>query len=720
MASCQTSQWGTSSPYVKLTVTENTSSSTATKAVLSWTLQYIASSAASSSYAKAYTVKIAGEEVASGTYSINGVTGTKTITSGTYEVTKGTAAKSVAFSVSFGFNLTWSGTYKGTLTASGSISVAAKTSYTITYNANGGSGAPSSQTKWYGTNIALSSEKPTRTGYTFKGWGTSSTTSTVSYSAGATYSSNSSITLYAIWTASTYTVKFDANGGSGAPSSQTKTHDVSLTLSSTKPTRTNYTFKGWGTSASSTTVAYAAGGSYTKNAAITLYAIWGQSYTKPKVTNFSVARCNSSGTTSETGTYARVTFNWTTSKTVSYIYIEYQIPGASSWSRVTPSVSGTSGSIDTVVGSNGISTESNYSFRITISDGSGITQTVKTLPGIALPIDFKVNGKGTSVGKPAEYDNLFDVAWASRFGENTYVGESRAWEDGLAGTKLSPSGGIVIQRASGSSPYLDFRFNGTKDTYDARIMHDYSSKYMEFKGAARYSFDNSIYSTKGIGLGTGDSTGKTTLNVACPWADKANHNIITRSSNGLTATFGWNGKHENDDGTTTQFSTVINLNGNTVQCKGSTTWSSDQNLKHDIRDFDEKYDLFYANLKPRSYKYDLGSSGRTHIGYVTQEVEEALAVAGLSTREFAGVVIKPIDGREIEEDENGNVVDIVGSEDNYLLDKGIKEQHNLAYTEFIALNTYMIQKLTKENTELKEKVDDLEERLLKFEALAKG
>ena len=147
--------------------------------------------------------------------------------------------------MSFGFNLTWSGTYKGTLTASGSISVAAKTSYTITYNANGGSGAPSSQTKWYGTNIALSSEKPTRTGYTFKGWGTSSTTSTVSYAAGATYSSNSSITLYAIWTASTYTVKFDANGGSGAPSSQTKTHDVSLTLSSDKPTRTNYTFKGW-------------------------------------------------------------------------------------------------------------------------------------------------------------------------------------------------------------------------------------------------------------------------------------------------------------------------------------------------------------------------------------------------------------------------------------------------------------------------------------------
>ena len=162
MASCQTSQWGTSSPYVKLTVTES-SSSTATQAVLSWTLQYIASNAAVSSYAKEYTVKIAGSVPTNGqgTYNINGVTGTKTIASGTVNVDKGTAAKSVAFSVSFGFNLTWSGIYKSTLTASDTISVSAKTSYTVTYDANGGSGAPSKQTKWHGTSIVLSSEKPT-------------------------------------------------------------------------------------------------------------------------------------------------------------------------------------------------------------------------------------------------------------------------------------------------------------------------------------------------------------------------------------------------------------------------------------------------------------------------------------------------------------------------------------------------------------------------------
>ena len=71
-----------------------------------------------------------------------------------------------------------------------------------------------------------------------------------------------------------YTVSYNANGGTGAPSSQTKTHGVTLTLSSTKPTRSGYTFLGWSTSSSATSPTYYAGGSYTGNANVTLYAVW--------------------------------------------------------------------------------------------------------------------------------------------------------------------------------------------------------------------------------------------------------------------------------------------------------------------------------------------------------------------------------------------------------------------------------------------------------------
>ena len=146
--------------------------------------------------------------------------------------------------------------------------------YSVTYNANGGSGAPSAQTKTYGVSLTLSNTKPTRTGYTFQNWNTKSDGSGTSYAAGASYTGNAALTLYAIWKVNTYTVTYNANGGGGAPSAQKKTYGVSLTLSSTKPTWTGYTFLGWATSASATTAEYQPGWSYTNNANVTLYAIW--------------------------------------------------------------------------------------------------------------------------------------------------------------------------------------------------------------------------------------------------------------------------------------------------------------------------------------------------------------------------------------------------------------------------------------------------------------
>ncbi len=237
----------------------------------------------------------------------------------------------------------------------GTIPVTLGSIYTITYNANGGSGAPSSQTKDYGIDVALSSETPSRTGYEFLGWAFSDTATGAAYWSGEICGANANITLYAVWKANTYSVKYNANGGSGsmsnsshtydvskaltsnaftrsgytflgwstsstatsatytngqsvknltstnggtvnlysvwskiptytisynsnngsgAPSSQTKTKDVTLTLSSTKPTRTGYTFLGWSTSSTATSATYQSGGNFTTNADTTLYAVW--------------------------------------------------------------------------------------------------------------------------------------------------------------------------------------------------------------------------------------------------------------------------------------------------------------------------------------------------------------------------------------------------------------------------------------------------------------
>ena len=151
-----------------------------------------------------------------------------------------------------------------------------ETDYTLSYNANGGSGAPSSQT---GTGVGsytftISSTKPTRTGYTFLGWSLSSTATSASYQPDGSITLTASDILYAVWKANTYTVSYNANGGSGAPSNQTKTYGVTLTLSNTKPTRTGYTFSAWNTAQNGSGTSYAPGGSYTANAAVTLYAQW--------------------------------------------------------------------------------------------------------------------------------------------------------------------------------------------------------------------------------------------------------------------------------------------------------------------------------------------------------------------------------------------------------------------------------------------------------------
>lgn len=171
--------------------------------------------------------------------------------------------------------------------------------YTIKFNANGGTGAPEAMLKYYGHDITIPETVPTREGYTFLGWGTYSTDTTPNYQPGETYTSNSTRNLYAVWqedtpTPSTYSVQYNANGGIGEPATQTKTHDVTLQLSSDQPTREGCTFLGWAKMASATTALYYAGSNYTDNASVTLYAVW--SYIEPSPVIFEVSYHANGGT----------------------------------------------------------------------------------------------------------------------------------------------------------------------------------------------------------------------------------------------------------------------------------------------------------------------------------------------------------------------------------------------------------------------------------------
>ena len=306
----------------------------------------------------------------------------------------------------------------GTMYANNSVTIVKKASYKVTYNANGGSNAPSSQTKWYGEELKLSSTKPTRTGYIFKGWATSSTATSAKYPVGGsyTYTANESVTLYAVWEAITYTIKFNANGGSNAPSSQTKTYGKTLVLTTNKPTRTNYNFEGWGLSSNTSTVTYNAGGNYTKNASDTLYAVWSLAYAKPRITNFSVRRVNQNGQNDDQGTICKIIFNWATDKANPTITVSYRQTTSSGWNNINLTASGTSGSVSQNL-SPAFSIDNSYEIKVTVADDAGSSYATRTLPSAKFLIDFRAGGDGIAIGKAAENAG-FDVYMDTKFEKN--------------------------------------------------------------------------------------------------------------------------------------------------------------------------------------------------------------------------------------------------------------------------------------------------------------
>ena len=128
---------------------------------------------------------------------------------------------------------------------------------------------------------------PTRTGYTFGGYFTEENGGGTQYYntdgiSDIVWGITTDLTLYAKWTANTYTVSFNANGGSGGQTANvTATYDSAMpSISTTTPTKTGYTFGGWYDTSAETggTQYYTAAGASATNWDIaentTLYAKW--------------------------------------------------------------------------------------------------------------------------------------------------------------------------------------------------------------------------------------------------------------------------------------------------------------------------------------------------------------------------------------------------------------------------------------------------------------
>lgn len=154
--------------------------------------------------------------------------------------------------------------------------------------------------------------------------------------------------------------------------------------------------------------------------------------------------------------------------------------------------------------------------------------------------------------------------------------------------------------------------------------------------------------------------------------------------------------------------TTTILRGNTIRIyahegggvylgsSGSTAITSDENFK-DLFDIPNEYETFFDHLKPTLYKYKDTNKEmyhRKHIGFGARSVKESLEKSGLTTEDFAGIIIEK--DAVVPSEESGDDTDVK-----------YDELYSLRYEEFIALNTYMIKKLQDKISVLENRIEKL-------------
>ena len=126
----------------------------------------------------------------------------------------------------------------------------AANSYTIKFDDNGGSDAPADIQAQYDETVYIPRSTPSRDGYKFLGWSLTSGSIAAAYQPGdkvkgLVADEGRVVTLYAVWAANSYTIAFDANGGSDAPADIQAQYDKTVYIPRSTPSRYGYNFLGW-------------------------------------------------------------------------------------------------------------------------------------------------------------------------------------------------------------------------------------------------------------------------------------------------------------------------------------------------------------------------------------------------------------------------------------------------------------------------------------------
>ena len=277
---------------------------------------------------------------------------------------------------------------------------------------------------------------------------------------------------------------------------------------------------------------------------------------------------------------------------------------------------------------------------------SGLSATVANQSGQISSLQITTQGLSSTVSNQG---GQISSLW------QTVNGFSLSVSNGSSYSTLSlKSNGVVISSANitltGMVTFMDLSTNGWSTINGGNITTGtimannvgVSNRFSLYSGGWLYGY-------MGCGYGM-DGEGNYTYGALLASANDRNYVIATNAGVRMTAN-----------------STSIYCVSGGPHATANIIVDSDRNVKHDIGYDMEKLEAFFQELRPCRYRLNKEFDGRLHTGFIAQDVEEALAKSGLAYDDFAGLVRNP----------------------------RLDPEYSLAYGEFAALNTYMIQMLIK-------------------------
>lgn len=293
------------------------------------------------------------------------------------------------------------------------------------------------------------------------------------------------------YTRETHTIRYDANGGYGAPGNQTKTMGVDLWLSSTTPSRSQYVFKGWNTQANGSGTSYSPGQQFYPDADTTLYAQWEEDTSYQYLDVNGVLDGNQANNTDGMGKFDVYINGQLVSDPSGSIdfYDKYKVgskyeiknirPNSGiSYDHASPGLSGT------ITGYTSINLYFNTGYTLSIDPSggtykgsSGVTTVNHLSPGATITVDsptrpgYKFGGYEKSNESYQSYAS--NTGWTTSHGEN--VGTYSRSYDGNVSLNEAPDGGYYrtnhvwrgIDSATDNYNYISF------PTYTAQAGHTY-------------------------------------------------------------------------------------------------------------------------------------------------------------------------------------------------------------------------------------------------------